>query len=196
LEGEQAVAAGGVRRCMGTYGLAEEMDLRDAEGLFHVGLSVRGTDRLLRVLQFWMVQFTREQQTLAVYFRAVAIMLQLPGGARYEYAKALDALDDLRGFDRGTVLDLLAAALERLRAGELIEQVPSGRDHKCRALSDELAGMLAGRDHNGLLNVVAECLDYLIVRAGMAEIDAQLGVLEAAPAPTTVRALEQKEPRS
>ncbi len=174
----------------------EEMDLRDAEGLFHVGLSVRGTDRLLRALQFWMVQFTREQQTLAVYFRAVALMLQLPGGARYEYAKALDALDDLRGVDRGTVLDLLAAALERLQAAELIRQVPGGRAHERRALSEELAGMLAARDRNGLLNVVAECLDYLIVRAGAAEIDARPGDLEAAPAPATVRAPEPKEPRS
>ncbi len=149
-----------------------EMTLTEAEGVMSVGGSVRRSAPLPRVLDLWRVQSLQEHACNNVYFRAVALMLQLPGGARYEYAKALDTLDDLRGFDRGTVLDLLAAALDRLNAVELIEQVRGREPHERRALPDKLAERLAARDHNGLLNVVAECLDELIVRPGTAAIEA------------------------
>ncbi len=149
-----------------------EMTLTEAEAMMSVGGSVRRTPPLPRVLDLWRVQSLQEHACNNVYFQALTIMLQVPGSARYEYVKAPDALEHLTGFERGTVLDLLAAALDRLDAVELIEQVRGREPHERRALPDKLAERLAARDQNGLLNVVAECLDELIVRPGTAAIEA------------------------
>lgn len=139
-------------------------DLRDAAAVDEVGESVRRSDRLVRALRLWVAQTVSDSRRLAVYFEAVAIMLQVSGGAGYEYVEASDGLQDLRRYDRATVLNVLALALKRLDASKLMEQVPGGVEHERRKLSADLAGMIAARDHAGLLNVVAECLDYLIVR--------------------------------
>jgi hypothetical protein len=149
-----------------------EMTQNEAEGMMNVGGSVRRTAPLARVLDLWRVQSFQEHACNNVYFQALTIMLQLPDSARYEYVKAPDALEDLTGFERGTVLDLLAATLDRLDAPELFEQVRGREPQRRRALPDRLAEQLADRDRNGLLNVVAECLDELIVRPGIDAIEA------------------------
>ena len=160
-----------------------EMTLAEAEGMMSVGGSVRRTAPLPRVLDLWRVQSLQEHACNNVYFQALTVMLQLPGSARYEYVQAPDALEDLSGVERGTVLDLLAAALARLDAAELIEQVRGSELHEGQALPDQFAEQLAARDHNGLLNVVAECLDALIVRPGTAAIEALTPANEWPPWP-------------
>ena len=52
-------------------------------------------------------------------------------------------------------------------------QIQGAGDHESTKLSGECSAHLsywAGMEH-GLLNVVAECLDHLIVKPGMAEVD-------------------------
>ncbi len=145
---------------------------------------VRSSRNLPITLQFWTAYVARDLLQLAVFFRAVAIMLQVPGADRYEVLLYDDVNPD-RGdekedpahwvgdADRDTVLNVLGECLRRLEAEGLIEQVPGATNFEREELSAEWRAYLdrqAATEH-GLLNVVAECLDELIVRPGMAEID-------------------------
>ena len=146
--------------------------------------SVRRTGDLPGAGQFWMAYVARDLLRLGVFFRAAAIMLQIPGAGRYRvlhYDNVDDNLPDwdedpsqwLGEVDRDTVFDVLAECLRRLGAEELMQQVTGGEDFEQEELSEEWVAYLdrhAGMEH-GLLNVVAECLDELIVRPGMKEID-------------------------
>ena len=147
---------------------------------------VRETEDLPTVLEFWMGHVARDLLRLGVYFRAAALMGQIPGGARYRPIAHDDVDDDLpnededprrwvRRADRDTAFNVLAECLRRLGAAGVMKQVPGGKDYEQIKLSAEWKKYLDRRAKNkhGLLNVIAQCLDELIVRPGMAEIDAE-----------------------
>ena len=150
---------------------------------FHVDL--RLAENLPVTLQFWMAYVARDLLHLGVFFRAAAIMCQVPGAGRYAVLHYDDVNPDLGDddqdparwvgdADRDTVFNVLADCLRRLQAEELIEQVPGEADYTRAELSTEWIEYLdrSAEIEHGLLNVVAECLDELIVRPGMAEVDA------------------------
>ena len=152
----------------------------------HFYTDVRDTEDLPTVLQFWMAHAARDLLRLGVYFRAAALMCQIPGGARYRHVPHDDVDDDLpdhdedpwrwvRGADPGTVFNVLAECLRRRGAAGVMKQVPGGQEYERIELSAEWKDYLDRRakTKHGLLNVIAECLDELIVRPGMAEIDAE-----------------------
>ena len=107
----------------------------------------------------------RDRRRMAAYFRAVAVMLQVPGGEGYAFRETGDRMDAvIERSDAATVRALLRACLGRLGAEELMAQVPGGRAEERRRLPVRLTRMLQRRGPADLLNVVAECLDELIVR--------------------------------
>ncbi len=161
-----------------------EADSINIDGkFFSLQTDLRSCEDLPALLQRWMVYVARDLLQLGVFFRAAGIMLQVPGAARYEYLVYDDLEDDLPDDDEDphhwvihadadTVFNVLADCLRRLDAGDLMEQVPGAADYKREELSDEwkeYLDNLNGIEH-GLQNVVAECLDELIVQPGMAEI--------------------------
>ncbi len=162
-----------------------ETDSINIDGkLFYFQTDLRSCEDLPILLQFWMVYVARDLLQLGVFFRAAAIMCQVPGAARYKYVVYDDLDDDLPDDDEDphswvgpadadTVFNVLADCLRRLDAGDLMEQVPGAADYKREELSDEWKEYLDNLNEieHGLQNVVAECLDELIVRPGMAEID-------------------------
>ena len=145
---------------------------------FHA--TVRGGKDLPIELQFWTAYVARDLLQLGVFFRAAAIMCQVPGGARYRFV--LDGEDEdnltadwVRGAEKNTLFNVLAECLRRLGAAEVMTQVLGGKSYLRKELSAEWKEFLDQRAeiNDGLLNVVAECLDELIVRPGMAEIDVE-----------------------
>jgi hypothetical protein len=150
----------------------------DAGKLLSLGTDVRGSERMPLVFQFWTAELARDVLRLGVYFSALGVMLQVPGAAEYEWVSD-DELDD-RTHDRvresaaDELLDVLAECLQRVGApAELLRQVPGAADREPGEISAEWKQFLneRGVQKNGLLNVVAECLDELIVRPGLTEID-------------------------
>ena len=145
---------------------------------------LRSSENLPVIIQFWTAYVARDLLQLGVFFRAASIMLQVPGAGRYKAINYDDQdpdLDDeeenplrwVGDADQGTVYQVLAECLRRLEVEDLIEQVPGAADYERKELSGEWKEYLdrqAATEH-GLLNVVAECLDELIVGPGMAEID-------------------------
>ena len=145
---------------------------------------VRSSKNLPLTLQFWTAYVARDLLQLGVFFRAAAIMCQVPGADRYEYVLYDDNDEDLPDEDENpqrwvgradynTAFNVLAECLRRTGAEDLVEQVPGAGGYTQKKLSDEWKEYLdrQAATENGLLNVVAECLDELIVRPGMEEID-------------------------
>ncbi len=140
---------------------------------FHADSRIRHTDRLCGVFAVRMRQLEAVHRWLAGFLQAAAIMLQLPGGADYECDEDEDECEDkldeaardlIWQADQDTLLSILAECFERLGAAEtLMRQVPGGLDYERCKLPVEFRLTLAGQDRNGVLNVVAECLDQLLV---------------------------------
>ncbi len=155
--------------------------------LFSFQTDLRGCEDLPVLLQFWMAYVARDLLQLGVFFRAAAIMLQVPGAGRYQFVFYDDYDDDfpdqegdphrwVAGADDDTVFNVLADCLRRLDVGDLIEQVPGATDYERVELSDEWKEYLDSLKEieHGLLNIIAECLDRLMIGPGMAEIGAVL----------------------
>ncbi|MCG8405531.1 MAG: hypothetical protein MI923_10075 [Phycisphaerales bacterium] len=139
---------------------------------FQVGLRLRYSDRLAGVFAVRMRQLETVHHWLAAFFQATAVMLQIPGGADYQFTGEEDENDPLDeaasefiwNADRDTLLSILAVCFERLGADEeLLAQVPGGGNYETTELPTDFQLRLAGLDDNGLLNVAAEVLDRLIV---------------------------------
>ena len=158
-------------------------------GTFKIDGKLRGFDLALRynhdlplAMQFWIAYLARDLLQFEAFLRAAAVMLQVPGGARYEFVRNDDDEDEIwqriHGRGRRILLDVLADCLNRLEASPgILAQVPGGKDHKPKKLSKPWTDFLDGWSSKdfGLLNVVAEILDELIVHPGLAEIDAAPG---------------------
>ena len=141
--------------------------LEEDDGFCWAGRRLRECDRLPRVFTARMRQLETIHHWFADFFQAIAIMLQIPGGADFEDNKneiGETALELIAKADRHLLLSILAECFERLDAPDgLIHQVPGGRHYKRRRLPTDFRVRLAGQDANGLLNVVAECLDVLMI---------------------------------
>ncbi len=144
-------------------------------GLVHAAGSLpdvfRGRSKQLEEIHQW----------LGGYFKAAAVMLQLPGGASYEYLPddADDAEELVWAADRDMLFSILAYALEHLEVKAVLDQVPGGDSYKPREVPVEFQLNLVQRDRNGVLNLVAICLDRLMVIPELPEEDRDLyGTLE------------------
>ena len=148
------------------------------------GTLVHNSYGLPGVFRTRMRQLQAVHHWLGGYFEAVGIMLQIPGAAEYEWLSedGDDAGDFVWTADRDVLLSILAEVLDRLDAGALIHQVPGAETYKARKLPVELRLTLAARDDNGLMNIVAECLDRLMVIPELGEEERSLyGDLEPRP---------------
>lgn len=149
---------------------------------------VRFSDHLPGMFAFLMGELEEEHRRLRVYFQALLIVLQLPGGDEYEYEGLLDGLEErIAACDRNTLFNVLRRCINQLvarersirihelggRAGKIsrkiIEQVPGGEDYRVEAPPAALRGRIDQLDGNGLLNVVAECLDRLMIHPLLGE---------------------------
>ncbi|UCC32294.1 MAG: hypothetical protein JSU86_08430 [Phycisphaerales bacterium] len=153
------------------------MKIRDGEKVYQLELLVGPSAPLPMVFQFWMAEVARDFLRLGVLFRAVGIMLQIPGAAEYQWYNEDEDKDDqtvklVSTTDQNALLNVLAQCLDRLGVKHLMEQVPAPDYHE-EELSEEWKEMLDKREKvkNGLLTVVADCLDVLVVYPGRAEID-------------------------
>ena len=153
----------------------DNMQFRDGDEIYSLHLGVRASFPLTSIFKFWMAEVARDMLRLGVYFDALTVMMQVPGAAGYGwYSDNENKIDDLiRESDRETVMDGLAACLDKVGAIHLMKQIPGwfadGRDQPpepWRQLIQELA-----EEKHGLLNLIATCLDDLLVDPGMAEID-------------------------
>ena len=151
------------------------MTFRDGDEVYCLDMFVHGTTPLLPTFKFWMAEVARDMLRLGVYFDALVVMLQVPGSAAYGwYDDDDDKIPDLlKEWDRETVMDGLAACLDKLGAIHLMKQIPGWdtdeRDDpplEWRHVIDEVS-----EEKNGLLNLIAACLDKLLTVPGMAEID-------------------------
>ncbi len=154
----------------------EEGEVRQIDRL------VQFSDRLPGVFRQRMEQLEAVHRWLAGYFQAVAILLQIPGAAEYRCIddQRADFWDHTWTRDGDVTRSLLAAALGRLDAASLMDQVPGGSDYRTRRLPHEVHLRLAALDRNELLNVVAACLDRLLVVPEL-EDEAELYGIDAPP---------------
>ncbi len=162
--------------------MLEPIIWREDNGVRQVDRLVRFSDRLPSVFRRRMEQLETVHRWLAGYFEAVAILLQIPGAAEYRWTEdqRTDFWDLIWSNDTHLTRTLLAAALGNLNARELMREVPGGKRYRSRRLPHEVHLRLAVLDRNELLNVVAECLDRLLV---VPELDdeAELHGIDAPP---------------
>lgn len=146
--------------------------------------SVRATENLPATLAFRMAHIAREVLRLGVYLRGLGILAQIPGAADYRYlyhgddeddapAEADEPNDWIQGANAGTVLGVLTECLRRLDAADVMKWIPEAKHIRPEELSTKWQRYLnrEAKFECGLLNVVAECLDELLVRPGLAAID-------------------------
>ena len=62
----------------------ESMHIRDGDELHLLTMLVRDSSRLPLVFEWWMAELARDHLRLGVYFRAAALMLQIPGAAGFD----------------------------------------------------------------------------------------------------------------
>jgi hypothetical protein len=147
---------------------------------------VRWTDHLPEVLSLRLRQLDEIHRWLAGYFQVVAIMLQIPGAPDYrcvEYESDAHLHPLIWNPDTASTLNVLAAALDRLGVSHLLHQIPGGADSAASALPLKAQLRLAERDHNGLLSVVADCLDRLLVAPNIPGLLQDMGLDSAESAP-------------
>ena len=164
--------------------MLEPVNWSEGEEHFQVGSRVRYSDRLAGVFGARMRQLETTHRWLAGFFQAAAIIIQLPGGADYRCDQDGDddpgngaedpAWELIWKADRDTLLSILAECFGRLEAEEVMGQVPGGMDYRQRELPVSFRLMLAERDGNGVLGVVAECLDRLLVIPQLPEEERRL----------------------
>ena len=101
-------------------------------------------------------------------------MLQVPGGSRYIYQEAPDRMDAvIAESDAGTVRAIIRTCLDRLGCRELIHRVPGCQGGNGCELPVTLAVMVQRRERVGLLNVLAEWLNELLVRPVWRELSSE-----------------------
>ncbi len=162
--------------------MLEPVNWWEGERHYQVGRRVRYSDRLPGVFRCRMEQLEAVHRWLAAYFHAVAILLQIPGAAEYRWTEdeRTDFWDFIWTNDTHLTRTLLATALGNLDAKELMREVPGGERYRSRKLPNEVHLRLAALGRNGLLNVVAECLDRLLVVPELKD-EAELYGMDAPP---------------
>ncbi len=146
--------------------MLESIKWREGGEVLQINSLVQYTDRPVRAFRARMEQLQAVHRWLAGYLHALSILVQIPGAAEYRWREPAnddEALERIASADRDELLAILAAALGRLAAGELMGQVPGGERRGVCLPGPELRIALAGLDRRGLIQVVAECLDRLLV---------------------------------
>jgi hypothetical protein len=167
---------------------------------------VRYTDDLPNALRRRMEQMERIQRGLIGYCHAVSILLQIPAAADYRPVRheRTDFYDYIWRRDSGWPITVLKEALAALDAVHLLPLAFRGAS-SCR-LPQRDSGRIAGLSRNSLLNVVAECLDRLIVvplweaEADLTDVDGRPDVpwwerIEAQLRAANRRKPDQRSPR-
>ncbi len=155
---------------------------RSDDGIIRGGDLVHTLSSLPEVFRDRMKQLEEVNRWLGAYFQVVAILLQIPGGAEYDWVEENPAEEYAWDADRDMLFSILAEALERLDAASVMDQVPGADAYKPRKLPVELRLMLAERERDAVLNVVALCLDRLMVIPALADEDRSLyGDIEPRP---------------
>ena len=139
---------------------------------------LRFTSDLPNALRRRMEQMEMIQRSLAGYCHAVSIMLQIPGGAAFEPDP--DERADVHHLnwqrDPAWPLTVLKTTLTALKAPQAMPAM-FGADYSVDFPRDA-TNKLKKMTRNGLLNVVAECLDRLLfvpfwqAEATLMEVDA------------------------
>ncbi len=129
------------------------------------GRLVQYSDRLPSVFRRRMEQLEAIHRWLAGYFQAIGILLQIPGAAEYHCTddERTNFWDFIWTRDTHMTLTFLAAALEHLDAKDLMDQVPGGTNYRPRRLPQKVQTRLAGLGGDELIDIVAACLDRLLV---------------------------------
>ena len=147
--------------------------------------NVRFIENIPYMFQAWMAHLAREQLRLGVFFRAAAIMAQVPGASTYEaitYNNHDDdvpdyeycPLDRLINVEPDIIYSILAECLERLKVGHLIDEVPTTASRYRQLPVEWIQYLNAQEDYeHAYQNVIAECLNMLIVKPGMTELNDQ-----------------------
>ena len=149
-----------------------DVHIRGDKKLLPLHLYVSGSEPLPMVFQIWMAEVSRDMLRMGIYFRAVGIMLQIPGAAAYEFfSDESETFDLMKKTKPNILLNVLVECLDRLGVKELMKQVPAP-DYFEEDLPEAWNTLLDEREKitNGLLQVVTECLDELVVIPGMKEI--------------------------
>lgn len=153
--------------------MLDYVEFRVGDGWWRFDVCANGNFPLARAFDFWMAELAHDHLCLGVCFRALAIMLQIPGADDYAWVGAEEkATALLQTCDQDTQLNILAHTLKRLGVGHLMKQVPAP-DHVPRRLPKTWRKLIDERVEvkDGLLSLVADCLDVLVVRPGLADID-------------------------
>ena len=138
---------------------------------FEVDDLVRFSECLPGVFAARMRQMQDACRALAGFFHAAAVMMQIPGGADYECFSPDDEntvdVDDwefIQHADLDMLFSIMAECFKRLGADpKLLEQVPGGKDYRAVKLPVSLRLTIAEQSRKGHLNIVAACLDRIIV---------------------------------
>ena len=151
-----------------------EWSTREGDWLIPVVVRLRFSGHLPLAVRLHREEMERDLQRTRAFFRALTIMLQVPGGSRYIYQETPDRMDAvIAESDAGTVRAIVKACLDRLGCRELIQCVPDCRAGNGCELPVTLAVMVQRRERVGLLNVLAECLDELLVRPVWRELSSE-----------------------
>ena len=147
---------------------------REGDKLYNLYMDVRASLPPHKMFQFWMAEVARDMLRLGVYFHAMGVMLQVPGAVDCDwYGDEGEISDLLSESTPDTVMDVLAACLDSVGAPHLMKQIPGWTSHRRADLPDvwqEFIDKMLKVEH-GVLNVIAACLDELMVGPGMAEIN-------------------------
>ncbi len=168
--------------------MLEAIEIRDGDKEAYVGAYVRTSYPLAAVFGIVMTALEGEHRRLGVYFDAVTLMLKLPGSSDFEHEELLDGLEErIASSDEKTLFNVLSQCVRQLLAEDrairihqlqgpderlvrqIIEQVPGGADFRGESLPATLCGRIDQLSRNGLLNVVAECLDRLMIEPSLGD---------------------------
>lgn len=158
----------------------DNLCVHDGKKLQGLNLYVGRSESSPMIFKFWAAELARDVLRLGVFFHAAGVFLQIPGAAEFEWVSDEDFeeeqnIDSATMFgqaNRNTLLAVLANCLERLGVQSLIEQVAPDACF-CHELSAEWTFLIERRAKidDGLLSLVADCLDQLLVTPGMHEIE-------------------------
>lgn len=124
------------------------------------------TDHLPQVFRARMRQLEAVHRWLAGYFQAASILLQIPGGARYEWIDpgGLEIDSVCLANSEAEAAGLLVYLLKQLDSSHLLSQVPMIAKIRRQAPPAELVQRLRNANRDLCLVIVAMCLDRLLVQ--------------------------------
>ncbi len=156
--------------------MLEPVHHQEGDKEYQVCNLVHFSDKLPIVFRARMKQLEEISHWLGGYFDAVAILLQIPGAADYEWVDADEdeLIEFLWSANHGALFSVLVEALKHLGCEKLIDQVPGADSYTTRKMPVKLQINLAKRNRNEMLNVVTLCLDRIMVIPALSEWERDL----------------------